>query len=132
MAKDPAARPQHAGALSNELGAILHHDYGVATAALLRVVHPYGGYEERGLMPGSHRIGTGAECELQLPPADGLDRVAAMLEWVGGVHAPEVRPMGQGVVRIDGRPVAERTSIQPGEVVHVGPYRLEIHLPQWR
>ena len=129
--KNPAQRPPHAGALANELGAILHHDLGITTAATLRLVHPYGGHEDMALLPGSHRIGSGERCEIRLPQNPGVAALEAVLEWTGLPHLAEIRPLRRdNAVRIGDRTITSRTTIPDDTPFTVGPFRLQIRLPR--
>jgi serine/threonine-protein kinase len=99
-------------------------------AAMLRIHHPYGGYEDKLLLPGSHRIGSGRRVEIMLPER-GVRAVHAILEWGGLPELPQLRPLiGDGSVRIDGEPVLRRTAIPRGAEIRVGPYRLELTYPE--
>ena len=126
LAKQPEARLPDAIAVSHELGTILHYDYGLLPGALVRVVHPYGGEEERLLLPGTHRIGTDASCDLRLP-TDGIEGLCALLEWDGAPDRPRVRPIGGADVRLDGERIADvAVQLRDDSRLQIGPYRLEL------
>jgi serine/threonine-protein kinase len=124
LAKAPEQRPADAGVLANALGEILHHDLGVAFAAVLRITHPYGGHEDRLLLPGSHRIGSDAGCELRLV-AGGMPGVAAVIEWTGAPRAPLLRPIGAGLLH-QGRPVLRPVRLAPLDRIELFGHRIDV------
>jgi serine/threonine-protein kinase len=127
--KDPERRPPDAGRLSLDLGQLLHYEYGAIMAATLRIVHPYGGHDEVLLLPGSHRIGSGEQCEIRLAGAE-VRRVHAILEWSGLPDYPQLRPLvGDGSVRINGVPIERRARLGPGDDLEIGPFRIEPQFP---
>lgn len=130
LEKDPRRRPQSAGDLSQEIGEVLHYDLGTAMGATLRVVHPYGGYEDQLILPGSHRIGSSPDCAIRLPPR-GVEPIHAVLEWAGLPDYPHLRPMVMdGSVRVGTRPIDRTTTLGPRDAVEVGPYRIELEYPE--
>ncbi len=129
LEKVPELRPANAGSLANALGSILHYDLGIAVAAMLRIVHPYGGYEDRLLLPGHHRIGSARDAEIPLPER-GSKGVMAVLEWDGLPELPQIRPLdADDSVKVGGRVITSRTKLARGERIEVGPYALEIEYP---
>jgi len=130
LEKMPELRPADAGVLANTLGSILHYDFGVAVAAMLRINHPYGGFEDTLLLPGSHRIGSGRDIEIRLPER-GVRPIHAILEWGGLPELPQLRPVvGDGSVKLGGKPVLRRTAVPRGQPIGVGPYVLELTYPE--
>ena len=130
LEKVPDLRPADAGVLANQLGSILHYEFGVAVAAMLRIQHPWGGFEDKLLLPGSHRIGSGRDVEIRLPER-GVKPVHAILEWGGLPELPQLRPMiGDGSVRVDGTAILRRTAVPRGAEIAVGPYVLDLTYPE--
>ncbi|MCA9712768.1 MAG: serine/threonine protein kinase, partial [Myxococcales bacterium] len=80
LSKDPQERFADARALANAVGEVLHYDLGAVPAAIVRVTLPWGGYEDRLLLPGVHRIGRAARCEIVLAEG-GLEPEQAVLDW---------------------------------------------------
>ncbi|MCX4246495.1 serine/threonine-protein kinase [Paraliomyxa miuraensis] len=132
LAKDPGDRYPDARALGNALGQVLHYDLGAVLGATLRVTHPWGGHEDQLLLPGSHRIGTGAHCEVVLR-GDELEEEEAVLEWAGPPDLPEVHALHDGGrVTVGGGPVAKAMRRQWGrdESVEVAGYSLRLIHPE--
>lgn len=129
LSKKPENRPQHAGELANKLGEILHYDLGAATATVLRIELPYGGYEDKLIFPGSHRIGRDASCEVRLSAKD-VPPQAAVLDWNGLPDLPELRPVDDHVsIEVGGRPVAGRHDLKEGDVVKIAGFTLRFEYP---
>ncbi|MEM6989141.1 MAG: FHA domain-containing serine/threonine-protein kinase [Myxococcota bacterium] len=125
LAKDPAARPADAGRLSAELGTILHYEYGVLPGAIVRVVFPYGAKDERLVLPGSHRIGSDASCELRLT-GRGVEPVHALLEWNGPGDQPRLRALTDaGPVVVDGVRIHGAVQLTVDSQVQVGELAIE-------
>ncbi|MCX4240557.1 serine/threonine protein kinase [Paraliomyxa miuraensis] len=133
LAKDSKARPATAGELANELGWVLHHDLGAAQAGILKV-SPVEGLVEEGLrpryalvLPGSHRVGTGA---VELRVADqGDDAVLAVIEWAGAPKPAELVAHAEGIT-MNGNAVTERVAWEAGSTVVVGGVRLQLTYPK--
>lgn len=125
LSKTPEDRPRDAGELANALGRVLYHDLGVTSLAVVRVVHPYGGHEDRAIVPGSHRIGSDPHAELRLPAPD-VPALAATLEWDGAPRQPVLRPNGPGVVVNDHYPIEEPVLLGLGDRVSIAGYRIEV------
>lgn len=123
LSKAPEERPADAGVLANELGEILHHDLAVVSAAMLRVTHPYGGSEERRVLPGSHRVGSDASCEIRLA-GEAVPSVAAVVEWTGAPRLPVVRPSMP--LTLNGDPLMRPRELRPGDTLEVAGFRLEL------
>ncbi len=129
LAKDPACRFPDARALANAVGLALHYDLGAVSAATLRVTHPYGGHEDLLLLPGSHRIGRGAHCEIVLRGED-LAEEQAVFEWAGVPDLPEVQPLhDDGRITVGGKRVDTRRVLGRNETIEVGGYELRIVWP---
>ena len=129
LEKDPLLRPRSAGDLSTALGEIMHYDLGMAMGATVRIIHPYGGYEDRLIFPGSHRIGSSSECEIRLPSA-GIAPLHAVLDWAGLPEYPHLRPLrADGTVRVSGKPIERSQALGPHDVVQVGNYELALEYP---
>ncbi len=127
--KDPANRPPDAGALSVELGTILHYDYGAIAAATLRLIHPYGGWEDLLLLPGIHLVGSDPSCRIRLRHAE-IRPVHAVLEWSGLPDYPTVRSMADdGSVRLGGAAVSGRVQLGRDDRFSVGPFILSLQYP---
>lgn len=130
LEKDPAKRPQDALALANALGEILHYDLGVVTAATMRIKLPWGGFEERLLLPGSHRIGSAEACEIRLNDTK-LPQLCAILAWDGAPDLPELRVMAGDVpVTAGRRTVAERVDLAEDEKIALGGFELHFDYPR--
>ena len=128
LSKDPAERHADARALANALGQVLHYDLGAVSGAILRLRHPWGGHEDLLLLPGSHRLGRGAHCEVVLRD-DALAEEEAVLEWAGPPELPEVHALCEGGrVRVGGRALAERERrrLARDEEVEVGACSLRL------
>jgi hypothetical protein len=128
LAKDPAERFTDARALANALGQALHYDLGAVSGAILRLRHPWGGHEDLLLLPGSHRLGRAAYCEVTLSD-EALEDEEAVLEWAGAPELPEVHALHDGGrVRVGGRALAERERLrlQRDEDVEVGACSLRL------
>ncbi len=129
LEKMPELRPANAGVLANSLGSILHYDFGVAVAAMLRITLPWGGHDEALLLPGSHRIGAGKDVEIPLR-ATGVRPVHAVLEWSGLPELPQLRPLfGDGSVRVNGRPLLQRVQLARGDRIEIGPFAIDLEFP---
>ena len=130
LEKVPDLRPATAGVLANALGSILHYDFGVAVAAMLRITLPWGGFEESLLLPGSHRIGSGKEAEILLrDPA--LKSVHAVIEWGGWPELPQLRPLaGDGSIQVNDIAVTQRVQLRRDDKVMIGRFRLALEYPQ--
>jgi serine/threonine protein kinase len=129
LEKDPRLRPSNAGALSTALGEIMHYDLGMVMGATVRIIHPYGGYEDVLVFPGSYRIGSGSECEIRLPQA-GVLPVHATLEWAGLPEYPLLRSMQtDGSCRVNGKPIDRMRLLGPNDTVQVGSYVLSLEYP---
>ncbi len=126
LSKDPAKRPPDAGALANILGYVLHRDLGVPVAAQLKILHPDDTFEDRLLLPGSYRIGSGERCEVKLRD-DAVMRVHAVVDWSGIPHAPRLRPItGDGSVTVNDDPIARPVELGPDDEFCVGRTRLAV------
>jgi serine/threonine-protein kinase len=125
LSKAPQGRPPHAGALANELGEILYHDFGVALAATLRITHAYGGHEDRQLFPGSYRIGADAGCELRIH-GDGVSPVAAVIEWTGAPRQPLLRATSETPVQHNAQVIAQPVELATGDTVRVADAQLQL------
>jgi serine/threonine-protein kinase len=130
LEKIPDLRPATAGELANALGSILHYDFGVAVAAMLRITLPWGGFEESLLLPGSHRVGSGRDAEIRL--SDGaILPVHAVIEWGGWPELPQLRALvTDGSIRVNDAPITQRIQLQRGDQITIGRFRLGIEYPQ--
>jgi serine/threonine protein kinase len=129
LEKDPLLRPRSAGDLSTALGEIMHYDLGMVTGATVRVIHPYGGYEDLLVLPGSHRIGSSSECEIRLPPSRAKP-LHAVLEWAGLPEYPLLRSLqDDGSVRVNGQPIERTRALGPHDTIQVGDYVLSLEYP---
>jgi serine/threonine-protein kinase len=132
LARDPDERPRDAGALANALGEIMHYDLGLTPAATLRVQLPYGGFEERLVLPGSHRIGTREDAEIRIA-GDGVQPLHALLEWSGLPDYPEVRSFtDEGGLSVNDEPVydRERRILDPDDEIEIGGCVLTLSYPR--
>jgi hypothetical protein len=128
--RDPTRRPLDAAAFANELGAILHYDLGVTPAATLRTRLPWGGHQERLLLPGSHRIGSASDCEIALG-GEGVHALHALLEWSGLPEYPEVRAFVEGaVLRVNDEPLVGRRVLHPDDELRIGDFVLSLDYPK--
>jgi serine/threonine protein kinase len=128
LAKQPEERFADARALANALGQVLHYDLGAISGAILRLRHPWGGHEDLLLLPGSHRLGRGAHCEVSLRDPT-LAEEEVVLEWAGPPELPEVHALCDGGrVRVGGRALAEgeRLRLRRDEDVEVGACSLRL------
>jgi serine/threonine-protein kinase len=129
LAKEPAGRPQTAGAFANRLAQVMHADFKSVKGAVLSVRYPSGANREHVLLPGVYRIGVGRECEVCLA-ADEVSRVFAVLEWSGGEYEAELRPLStDGSVKINGHVLDYRVRLVPGTFMDMGPFHLELTYP---
>jgi serine/threonine protein kinase len=129
LEKVPDLRPQSAGVLANALGSILHYDFGVAVAAMLRITLPWGGYEDKLLLPGSHRVGSGRDAEIPLNDA-AIKPVHAVIEWGGWPELPQLRPLvGDGSITVNDVAVTHRTQLQRDDRLAIGRFRIDISYP---
>jgi serine/threonine-protein kinase len=108
LSKDPAARPEDAAALANELGWILHHELGAAQAAILRSRTGDGDPRYLLVLPGSHRLAADGGL-LRDPDVEP----AAVLEWAGGGKEADIVPH-EGRVVLDGNTLTERAPVPAG------------------
>lgn len=130
LEKDPSKRPTDAVALANLLGEVLHYDLGVATGATMRIDLPWGGFEERLLLPGSHRIGSADACEIQLKDHK-LPQLCAIMAWNGAPDLPELRVMVDGVdVVAGGAHIKERVDLRAPDSVKLGGFELHFEYPR--
>jgi serine/threonine protein kinase len=130
LEKVPELRPATAGVLANALGSILHYDFGVAVAAMLRITLPWGGYEDSLLLPGSHRVGSAYDAEIPLRD-NAIKPVHAVIEWGGWPELPQLRPLvGDGSILVNDVPVTQRTQLARDDKVTVGRFRLELSYPK--
>lgn len=128
--REPSRRPPDAGTFANELGAIMHYDLGMTPAATLRTRLPWGGHEERLLLPGSHRVGKSRDCEIALG-GDGVHPLHALLEWSGLPELPEVRAFEEGAaLTVGGEPVVGRRVLKPDDELRIGDYVLTLDYPE--
>jgi serine/threonine-protein kinase len=126
LLKDPAKRPPHAGALANVLGLILHRDMNMPVAAKLKILHPDESLEDRLLLPGSYRVGSGGRCEIKLRD-DAVLRVHAVLEWSGIPNRPRIRPItGDGSVMVNEQPVRRPVELVGDDEFSVGDTRMAV------
>jgi len=128
LAKDPAERFPDARALANALGQALHYDLGAVSGAIMRLTHPWGGHEDLLLLPGSHRLGRAAHCEVTLRD-EALAEEEAVLEWAGPPELPELHALHDGGrVRVGGRALTEgeRQRLPRDEDVEVGACSLRL------
>ncbi len=126
LEKDPAARPETAGALANELGWILHHDLGAAQAAIVRSRGPNHASGYHLVLPGSHRVGFGPGIEVSLGP-DGPAAVAT-IEWAGPPRLAEL-VVTEADVLVNGTKVQGRVDLAPGDEVRIGDHVLYLSYP---
>jgi serine/threonine protein kinase len=124
LAKDPTARPVNAAELANELGWILHHDLGVAQAAVLTSRTGDASPTFHLVLPGSHRL------SIRGTPITGDDAtVGAVLEWDGGSKPAELVPEGTDVW-VGGAAVTQRTALQPGAAIRIGRSEITLTYPK--
>ncbi|MFO0634539.1 MAG: serine/threonine-protein kinase [Nannocystaceae bacterium] len=127
LEKMPELRPANAGVLANSLGSILHYDFGVAVAAMLRITLPWGGHDEALLLPGSHRIGAGKDVEILLR-ATGVRPVRSSSG--AGRRSRRSRGRCSGTARCAERPAAAaaRTAAR-GDRIEIGPFAIDLEFP---
>jgi serine/threonine protein kinase len=126
LAKDPAARPENAAELANELGWVLHHDLGVAQAAVLTSRTGDASPSFHLILPGSHRLSTRGT-----PITEDDGGVGAVLEWDGGTKPAELVPEGTDVW-VDGAAIAGRTVWKAGADVRIGISAVSLTYPKSR
>jgi serine/threonine protein kinase len=133
LAKDPAARPQSAAALANELAWVLHGELGGAAGVILGVWRRPGDPKRLHLLlPGVYRVGVGDGCDIQLAPAEH-PRVFAVIEWTGGAREAELQPLvDDGSLRVNGHALGYRVRLVPGTKLQMGIWRLELMYPTAR
>ncbi len=132
LAKDPNDRFADARALGNAIGEVLHYDLGAVSGAILRLTHPWGGHEDLLLLPGSHRVGAAAYCEVVLRE-DGLEELQVVVEWAGPPDLPEVHALhDDGRVKVAGRVLAkaERRLLGRDEHLEVGGSVMQLVYPE--
>jgi serine/threonine protein kinase len=132
LAKDPAARPQTAGALANELAWLLHGEFGGEPAAILHETGPLGAHRAHVVLPGVHRVGFGPECDIQLGDGatDADEGPLAILEWTGAPREAEVRTLADdGSFRVNGHVLDYRVRLVAGTKLQAGNLRLELEYP---
>jgi len=124
LSKDPNDRPPDAVQVSMELGDILHYEYGQLPGSIVEVGLPYGAKEEQLLLPGSHRIGSDASCQIRME-GEGVEPFHALLEWDGPPDLPRVRPLGdRGAVVLDGVLVRQVAQLDAASKVEIGGFSL--------
>ena len=127
LAKDPTARPENAAELANELGWVLHHDLGVAQAAVLTSRSGDASPTFHLILPGSHRLSTRGT-----PITEDDDaRVGAVLEWDGGAKPAELVPEGTDVW-VGGAAITARTVLAAGASVRIGVSEISLTYPKQR
>jgi len=124
LAKDPAARPQNAAELANELGWVLHHDLGAAQAAVLTSRTGEASPSFHLILPGSHRLSTRGT-----PITEDDATVGAVLEWDGGAKAAEVVPEGTDVW-VGGAAITGRTVLPAGANIRIGRSEISLAYPK--
>jgi serine/threonine-protein kinase len=124
LAKDPAARPENAAELANELGWVLHHDLGAAQAAVLTSRTGDASPSFHLLVPGSHRLSIRGT-----PITEDDATVGAVLEWDGGSKAAELVPEGTDVW-VGGAAITNRTPISAGASVRIGRSEITLSYPK--
>lgn len=130
LSKDPEDRPRDAMVLANALGEILHYDLGIVTAATMQIKLPWGGTEERLMLPGSHRIGSAETCEIRLKN-DDVPQLCAILAWNGAPDYPELRVMADGVeITVGGRKVDGRIDLRENDDVEIAGFALRFDYPR--
>lgn len=128
--RDPEKRPADAGALANALGEIMHYDLSMTPAATLRVQLPYGGFEERLLLPGSYRVGADDTADIRIP-GEGVAPLHALLEWSGLPEYPEIRVFGDAEgLRVAGEPVDGRRVLDPDDEIEISGRKLRLGYPK--
>ncbi len=127
--KTAAARPESAGVVANELGWIMHHVIAAAPVATVLVTEPNGAVQYHLLTPGSHRVGFGKGCEIDLRK-DGDDKPYALIEWRGQGNQAELRAMDDAKVTRNGQPVTARTALDADDRVAVEGFSLQVTYPR--
>ena len=124
LEKEPEDRPPNAGAFANILGMVLHREMGIPVAAKLRMLHPDQTLDDRLLLPGSYRIGSGQRCEIKLRD-DSVPHAHAVLEWSGVPNRPHLRPLAEdGLVRVNDEPITKPVELGEDDEFSVGGTRL--------
>jgi serine/threonine protein kinase len=130
LAKRPGDRQPNAGALARELAWVLHGDLGGIPAALLHVTPPGGQRRRHIVLPGVHRVGLGASCDIRIAE-DGGDITYAIIEWTGAPSEAEIEPLQHdGSLRINGHVLDYRVRLVPGTELRMGDFHLELTYPQ--
>ena len=127
LAKEPGPRPATAAEFANELGWVLHHDLGAAQAAILRMRVADQRPRYSLVLPGSHRLGNGADADLQL--VAGESGVRAVIEWAGAPKEAELAAAGPGIT-MGGQEIGERITWAAGSLVQIGEVELELTYPR--
>ncbi|HET6584617.1 MAG TPA: protein kinase, partial [Nannocystaceae bacterium] len=121
--KDPAARPKDAAELANELGWSLHHELGVAQAAVWTCRTGDARPSYHLIVPGSHRLARDAT------PLVGDEPLGAVLEWSGGATLAELVPEGTDVW-VAGAPIQGRTPLPAGTRIVIGVTQVSLTYPK--
>jgi hypothetical protein len=81
------------------------------------------------LLPGVHRVGLGAKCDIRIAE-DDVDLAYAIIEWTGVPREAELEPLvHDGSLRINGHVLDYRVRLVPGTQLQMGAYHLELSYP---
>jgi hypothetical protein len=99
----------------------------------LRISPPEGRPRYALVLPGSHRVGTGAQVELRIgdgsEQSEAGEQVLAVIEWAGAPKLAELVAHAPGIT-LDGQAVTERVPLSVGSTVEVGGVALALSYPK--
>ena len=126
LQKQPEKRPRDAGVLATRLGTILHEDLDVNVGGTLHIAQADGSQSQQLFLPGSYKLGSSANCEVQLVD-DGVHNIHAVIEWSGSPNVPRIRAMKRDAAIFvgDARVQASHT-IESGEWIRMGGLHIAI------
>jgi serine/threonine protein kinase len=131
LAKDPAQRPPTAGAMANELAAILHDELDAIVAARVRMVVTGRVPADVTVLPGRRLLGAGAHCDVILPGA-ATPAEAALLDWSGSPRPLQIRPANaNAALWCNGDPLRRAMFVEPGDVFAAGDTHFVILDPEF-
>ncbi len=128
LQKDPARRPATAGEFANRLAWALPPQMGGVRGAhglVLEEERRESVFPRRYLLgPGSHRVGVGSCCDVELDD-DAVGWIFAVVRWDGEHTHPMLEPKrNDGFVSVDGRSVTHPVRLGPGTRLGFGDWTL--------
>lgn len=126
--KNPANRPATAGELANRLAWELPPELGGfrgGRGVVLEEQRAGTPFPRRHLLgPGTHRIGLGDCCDVELDQ-DAVGWIFAAVHWDGGAEPPVLEPRrNDGFVHVDGKSVTTPVRLRPGSQLTFGHWSL--------